>query len=731
MGVLRAARAAMILTAAACGGGRGSTAYELWRARETASAYEVWYWGGPAASSAASRVAALLELHEGKRASIRDASGGLPDRWAPDRCAAVVGVATGAPFETLTTRVPAVRQALSSLAERQGKPSGVKFFDALAGRPIVGIVAADEAALLAAVADASVPGAPPAVPPRQGVQPLEEARYLEWSPSLPEKTEIRLDFVEYCVSSHDVSLDSLNGLHAAVRSAIARYEEVAGALPKDFPSVQVVLYGSVQDKFRNGGQPTASAVHFLRGSVEAVEGSGIRTFDPADVVRLVVHRRHGLLANLAIEDGFPLWCASGARTQTARSLARAGCAGTLLDLTAPGARGTRSPNVLRALDEAYAACVMTADPGATWLRAGGELPNLDSLEEPWRQLAGGDVTSRPKPRFAAEGSPAWRGVELRASAMGSLLHPGLTASLGRAREVGATHVLLTTLRRPGERQGTFENFVGPSDADLVSAAAEARAAGLGVLLRTGVEGFRRGGWFGEPFKLKGADFVRYFAELGEVWLHDGLLARDIADGWILGDGFRGTTDLPETLPRWRDWIARLRELGTPPLAYVGSWQPAPQFVGGSLTSPKDGEFEKVGFWDVLDVVGVDASVPLASTTKGPSAEPARFAVFLDKAVAVAERVGRPLVLFDLGYSATRSGLETPWRRNGEAAVLWQDVGFKAVLEAVKTRPAVKGAVVAGWLPSFEPQFLGATWSSPVGRPAEASVRRLFSVLADH
>jgi hypothetical protein len=286
---------------------------------------------------------------------------------------------------------------------------------------------------------------------------------------------------------------------------------------------------------------------------------------------------------------------------------------------------------------------------------------------------------------------------------------------------------MTTLRRPGERQGTFVKTGGPTDGEVAHVAAMARANGLGILLRTNVGGFRRGAWVGEPFKLKSRDWDDYFAELGEAWIHDAILASRYCDGWILGEALRGATGPPETVKYWRDWIGRLRRLESGPLGYVASWQPVPRWVEGAEAYGMQSELQRVAFWGDLDFVGVDMSAPLADGDTA-ALSPGVLASILDAAEATAATAGRPLALFEIGYPATSRAYETPWRRNGEPAVAPQDASYRLALEAVKSRRSVRAVVVSSWPVGAGVNPLGSDWFSPVGRPAEASVRALFEAI---
>jgi hypothetical protein len=303
---------------------------------------------------------------------------------------------------------------------------------------------------------------------------------------------------------------------------------------------------------------------------------------------------------------------------------------------------------------------------------------------------------------------------------------GLGPSLERARSAGATHVVVTTTRYPGSRQASFVKGGGPADGEVAHVASVARSHGLKVLLRTNIGGIRRGGWVGDPFKLKSSEWDSYFDDLGEVWAHDGILARQYCDGWILGAGFRGTAARAETVKHWREWIGRLRRLDAGPLGYAASWQPVPLWVEGAAGSGAQPEFERVGFWDTLDIFGVDASAPVGEGEGGVSR--GVLPDLLKSAEKAAAAAKRPLVLFGLGYPATSRGYESPWRRNGEPALAPQAAAFQAALDAVKSHGGVRAVVVSSWPAGAGVNTLGSDWYSPVGRPAEATVRELFEAV---
>lgn len=102
--------------------------------------------------------------------------------------------------------------------------------------------------------------------------------------------------------------------------------------------------------------------------------------------------------------------------------------------------------------------------------------------------------------------------------------------------------------------------------------------------------------------------------------------------------------------RWRALIAGVRAVSDSHLTYAANW---------------DG-VERVGFWDALDAIGVQAYFPLLvnhDEGKLPTAKELRAAwkPHLDKLQALSKKTGKPVVFAELGYDCVETTNVEPWK----------------------------------------------------------------------
>jgi hypothetical protein len=233
---------------------------------------------------------------------------------------------------------------------------------------------------------------------------------------------------------------------------------------------------------------------------------------------------------------------------------------------------------------------------------------------------------------------------------------------------------------------------------------EAHAAGLKILIKPHI------GYWGSPFSWRGAirfesdeAWERFFGEY-EEWIT--LLAEACreADGFVVG------TELDLTLDHeaeWRRIIRSVRERTSTPLTYAANWT----------------HYRNVGFWDVLDVVGIQAYFPLSAAPNPDmrSLQEAWQAIMAGLRTYSREQ-NRKIVFTELGYNRAHRAPIEPWayRSDGPDAEAMQAQCLRADLDAVETEPAVIGSFLWKWFPN----------PTPVGRNFQLATPALKAVLRD-
>lgn len=212
---------------------------------------------------------------------------------------------------------------------------------------------------------------------------------------------------------------------------------------------------------------------------------------------------------------------------------------------------------------------------------------------------------------------------------------------------------------------------------------EAHALGMKIMIKPHIA------YWGSPFDWRGeirfetdGEWRRFF-ESYERWITlVAELSRE-ADAFVVG------TELDQTVHHdgaWRRIIAAVRAKTTSPLTYSAHWD----------------SYERVGFWDELDVIGIQAYFPLVSHDELPTEQELddAWASLMERLEGYAARHGRRIVFGELGYNLSADAAVRPWdyRQGGEHAAEVQRRCLTAALKAVRGSEAVVGAFLWKWFP---------------------------------
>jgi hypothetical protein len=256
----------------------------------------------------------------------------------------------------------------------------------------------------------------------------------------------------------------------------------------------------------------------------------------------------------------------------------------------------------------------------------------------------------------------------------------------------------------------------PADADLAYAVAAARAQGLRVLLKLHVDladdpDHWRGD-IGRAFRDDSAwrDWFSSYTRFAERYAS---FARSYAiDQVAVGTELEGTTAREAA---WRAVIDAVRRRYPGPLVYAAN----------------HGEEIRIGFWDALDLIGVDAYYPLAAIARPRRAE-LRGAWARSGALATLERLSqaegnKPILLTEIGYRSVEGAAAAPWdwTRRGRVDLVQQRELYRAAFRALWGRPWLAG--MFWWYWDLDPDAGGPadTGYTPQGKPAAALLERWY------
>ena len=107
----------------------------------------------------------------------------------------------------------------------------------------------------------------------------------------------------------------------------------------------------------------------------------------------------------------------------------------------------------------------------------------------------------------------------------------------------------------------------------------------------------------------------------------------------------------------------------------------------------------------------------------------RLDAALEPLEAIARRVGRPVLLTEVGYRAVKGTAvrphEWPDPNAREVDPAAQAAAYRVLLTALQSQPAVKGIFLWKWYTNKEGDE-GPAGFSPQGKPAEALIRQAFA-----
>ena len=114
------------------------------------------------------------------------------------------------------------------------------------------------------------------------------------------------------------------------------------------------------------------------------------------------------------------------------------------------------------------------------------------------------------------------------------------------------------------------------------------------------------------------------------------------------------------------------------------------------------DYERVPFWDALDVIGIQAYFPLTQERDPDAAElDAAWARRMAALRRYALTVGRRIVFTELGYNRSFLAPSEPWQSHtdGPEAEPLQLACMRSALQAIEGESVVLGAFLWKWFPA--------------------------------
>ena len=220
-----------------------------------------------------------------------------------------------------------------------------------------------------------------------------------------------------------------------------------------------------------------------------------------------------------------------------------------------------------------------------------------------------------------------------------------TESLERLKSIGTNAISIipySYMRDPNKptRLPLMHDPGSENDESVIHSAFEAKKLGMTTMLKPQIWLGRS--WPGDIEMQNEKDWQQFFQNYHHWILHYAMLAEiHQMDILCLGVEFQKATLQREN--DWRRLIKKIKSFYSGPLTYCANW--------GT-------EFEKVGFWDELDFIGLSCYYPI-SYADNPDKNDLRrgFRKILTKIKKVKEKYNKPLLITEIGFRS----VDAPWK----------------------------------------------------------------------
>jgi hypothetical protein len=315
-------------------------------------------------------------------------------------------------------------------------------------------------------------------------------------------------------------------------------------------------------------------------------------------------------------------------------------------------------------------------------------------------------------RSWAQSPPSRNPLFIRGVALGeysAIQERELKVSLGEIKHLGADYVSLVVSWSMEDIHSTKISPLPertPSDSQLLLMARRAQELGLRVFLFPilDVKSRKLGEWRGS---LKPPDWHEWWRNYRRFVLHyAAIAAQGKMDLFCVGSELVSTETMRSL---WQHLIGRVRKVYGGSLVYSANWD----------------HYSPVGFWDLVDVIGLTAYYKLA---EGPNAsEEEMFASWLRvrrMLVPWVKKTKRPLLFTEVGYPSLMGGAVTPWdyTLSTSQSPEEQRRAYRAFVRAWSGVPELAGVFFWNWYGEGGPKDKGYT---PRGKPAERVIRQWY------
>jgi Glycoside Hydrolase Family 113 len=246
------------------------------------------------------------------------------------------------------------------------------------------------------------------------------------------------------------------------------------------------------------------------------------------------------------------------------------------------------------------------------------------------------------------------------------------------------------------------NIYGESDESMFQLKLDAQKLGIKIMMKPQIW-ISHEAWPGKINMDSPGDWDEWFDSYEQWIIHYALISELMhADLFCIGtEMVEATTQHPK---RWREMIARVRQVYSGPIVYAANWGK---------------EFEEITFWDALDYMGLDNYYPVRdSVEESPDIMRERFLEQKAKLKALATRWQKPLLFTEIGYMANEAaGMGSREDQYTKYDEKMQAECYKLALETYWNEPWFAGMYWWKWFSNPDDGGIDADAHSPHGRKA--------------
>ena len=215
---------------------------------------------------------------------------------------------------------------------------------------------------------------------------------------------------------------------------------------------------------------------------------------------------------------------------------------------------------------------------------------------------------------------------------------------------------------------------------------EAHALGLKISITPHLAYWRSGfEWAGEIEFQSNEEWTHFWTTYRHWILTLAETCKD-ADAFVIG------TELDKTLhheKEWRTLIADVRKIFKGQITYGSNWT----------------DYQRVPFWDALDLIGIQAYFPL-SKKENPTEQDIRqgWEKQAKELRNFSIKHNRKIIFTELGYNQSYSAAAEPWdyRVDDEGSRPLQQMCWRIAFETIQSEPRLVGSFLWKWFPLPRP-----------------------------